>query len=278
MAGSWQDVRYGLRMLAKSPGFTLAAVLSLALGIGATTAVFSVIHAVLMNPYPYVGADRMARVLAEDKAGVSKNFFLTGWQLQQLRQMKSVESVLAQTNWELSTTGSDLPEDVRAVFFTSNASSYFGVPALLGRGLLPSDAPDGQDTQPVVVLSFPFWQRHFGGSPEVLGKTLGMAHKSYTIVGVLPSRFAWTLADVYLPLKVTNDQRRLLWISCVKLKAGVGLDVAEAEFQGLLEQFAKETPGHFPGTFRIHVERLIDGYGNSLEHTLYLLFGAVALL
>jgi len=87
MAGSWQDVRYGLRMLAKSPSFTLAAVLSLALGIGATTAVFSVIHAVLMNPYPYAGADRMVRVLAEDKAGVSRNFFLTGWQLQQLRQL-----------------------------------------------------------------------------------------------------------------------------------------------------------------------------------------------
>jgi predicted permease len=278
MAGSWQDVRFGLRMLAKSPSFTLAAVLSLALGVGATTAVFSVIHAVLMNPYPYAGADRMIRVLAEDKAGVSKNFFLTGWQLQQLRQVKSIEGVLAQANWELSTTGSDLPEDVRAVFFTSNASSYFGVPALLGRGLLPSDAPDGQDTQPVVVLSFAFWQRHFGGSPQVLGKTLGMAHKSYTIVGVLPSRFAWTLADVYLPLKVTNDPRRLLWISSVKLKAGVGLDVAEAEFQGLLEQFAKETPDHFPGMFRIHVERLIDGYGNSLEHTLYVLFAAVALL
>lgn len=278
MANSWQDVRYGLRMLARSPGFTFTALLSLALGIGATTAVFSVIHAVLMNPYPYAGADRMVRVLAEDKAGVSKNFFLTGGQLQQLRQVKSVESVLAQANWELSTTGSDLPEDVRAVFFTSNASSYFGVPALLGRGLLPSDAPDGQDTQPVVVLSFSFWQRHFGGSADVLGKTLGMAHKSYTIVGVLPSRFAWTLADVYLPLRVTNDPRRLLWISSVKLKAGVGLDVAGAEFQGLLEQFVKETPEHFPGMFRIHVERLIDGYGNSLEQTLYLLFGAVALL
>jgi len=110
MAGSWQDVRYGLRMLAKSPSFTLAAVLSLALGVGATTAVFSVIHAVLMNPYPYAGADRMVRVLAEDKARVSKNFFLTGWQLQQLRQVKSIEGVLAQANWELSTTGSYLPD------------------------------------------------------------------------------------------------------------------------------------------------------------------------
>ena len=278
MGSLWQDLRYGARNLKKSPGFALAAVLSLALGIGATTAVFSVIYAVLIHPYPYAGADRMVRPQAEDKAGVPRIFFLTGPQLQHLQQAKSVESVLAQTNWELSTTGSDLPEDVRAVFFTSNASSYFGVPALLGRGLLPSDAPDGQDTQPVVVLSFSFWQRHFGGNSDVLGKTLGMAHKSYTIVGVLPSRFAWSVADVYLPLKVTNDPRELVWVSSVKLKAGVGHDVAQAEFQSLLEQFAKETPKHFPGMFRIQVARLIDEYGKSLERTLYLLFGAVTLL
>jgi predicted permease len=278
MANSWQDVRYGLRVLAKSPGFTFTALLSLALGIGATTAVYSVIYGALINPYPYVGADRMIKVLTEDSAGASKSVSLTGWQVQELRKAKSVESVLAQANWELPTTGSDLPEDVRAVFFTANASSHFGVPALLGRGLLPSDAPDGQDPQPAVVLSFSFWQRHFGGNPEVLGKTLGLAHKNYTIVGVLPRRFAWTLADVYLPLKVTNDPSRPFWVSSVKLKAGVGLDVAEAELQPLLEQFAKETPKHFPQTFRVHVEKLIHQHDSNFEHTLYALFGAVAML
>jgi len=278
MVSICQDVRYGARNLRKSPSFTITALLSLALGIGATTAVFSVIYAVLIHPYPYVDANRMVRVQAEDKAGVSRNFFLTGPQLKQLRQAHSVESVLAQTNWEQSTTGSELPEDVRAVFLTSNASSFFGVPASLGRGLLPSDAPDGQDPQPVVVLSFSFWQRHFGGNPDVLGMTMGMAHKNYTIVGVLPERFAWTFADVYLPLKVTNSQKDLVWVSCVKLKEGVSQNMAEAEFQALLEQFAKETPRNFPENFRVHLGRLIDEHSKSFERMLYLLFAGVTLL
>jgi putative ABC transport system permease protein len=278
LANSWQDVRYALRLLAKTPGFALTAVLSLALGIGATTAVFSVIHAVLISPYPYAGADRMVRVLAEDRSGVSRNFFLTGAQLEQFRQLNSVDAALGQANWEFSTTGSDLPEDVRAVFFTPNASSYFGVPALLGRGLLPSDAPEGQDSQPVVVLSFSFWKRRFAGDPQIVGKTLSMAHQDYTIVGVLPPRFAWTMADVYLPLKVTNDPSALIWLSCVKLKPGVSAQVAEAEFQPLLEVFAKQDPAHFPESFRIHLKRLTDEHDLTFVHTLYLLFAAVALM
>ncbi len=183
LANFWQDARYALRLLAKTPGFTLTAVLSLALGIGATSAVYSVIHAVLISPYPYAGADRMVRVLAEDRSGIPSNFFLTGAQLQQFRQLNSVDAALGQANWEFSTTGSDLPEDVRAVFFTPNASSYFGLPALLGRGLLPSDAPEGQDPQPVVVLSFSFWKRRFAGDPQIVGKTLSMAHQDYTNSG-----------------------------------------------------------------------------------------------
>ncbi len=278
MASHWQDIRYGLRILAKNPGFTIIVVLSLVLGIGATTAIFSVIHGALMDPYPYAGADRMVQIETQNRTGISNGIYLTGRQLRQLREAKSVESVLGQNNWELSTTGSDLLEDVRAVYLTSDASRYFGVPAILGRGLLPSDSPDGQDPQPVVVLSFSFWRRHFAGSPDVLGKTLEMGHKKYTIVGVLPQRFAWTLADAYLPLRVTNDPKQPIFISSVKLRAGVRPEAAQAEFQTLLEQFAKEDPEHFPGAFRVRVRRLIDEYGKNFEHMLYLLFGAVGLL
>jgi putative ABC transport system permease protein len=274
----WRDLRYALRVLRKSPGFTLTALFSLALGIGATTAVFSVIHAVLVSPYPYAGADRMVRVLAEDRSGIPRNFFLTGPQLQQFRQLPSVESALGQANWEFSTTGRDLPEDVRAVFFTSNASTHFGVLALRGRGLLPSDAPDGQDAQPVVVLSFSFWKRRFSGDPQIVGKTLSMAHRDYTIVGVLPPRFAWTLADVYLPLKVTNDPNALIWLSCVKLKPGVSAQAAEAQFAALLRTFARQAPGHFPENFRVHLQRLTDEHNITFVHMLYLLFAAVAFM
>jgi predicted permease len=272
-----QDVRFGLRMLRKNPGFTITCVLSLALGIGATTAVFSIIHAVLLNPYPYAGADRIAWVTTEDKAGNQRRIVVTGSQLQQLRRASSVESLLLLEGWDLSTTGGDLPEDVRAQFFTPNASSFFGVPALLGRGLLPSDAPEGQDPQQVAVLSYLFWQRHFAGSPDVVGKTLQMAHKNYTIVGVSPRRFAWALADVYLPMKVNYDPARPLF-PLVKLKPGVSVETADAEFQTLLAQFAKETPARFPEEFRARTQPLLDQYGHSLGHTLYLLFGAVVLL
>jgi predicted permease len=274
----WQDARYALRLLAKTPGFTLTAVLSLALGIGATTAVYSVIHAVLISPYPYAGADRMVRVIAEDRSGAPRNFFLTGMQLKYIRQLTSVDAALGQANWEFSTTGSDLPEDVRAVFFTPNASSYFGVPALLGRGLLPSDAPEGHDPQTVVVLSFSFWKRRFAGDPQIVGKTLSMAHQDHTIVGVLPPRFAWTMADVYLPLKVTNDSSALIWLSCVKLKPGVSTQSAEAEFQSLLEVFANQAPAHFPEKFHIRLRPLSGEHDITFVHTLYLLFAAVALM
>jgi predicted permease len=218
------------------------------------------------------------RVLAEDRSGIPRNFFLTGVQLQQFRQLNSVDAALGQANWEFSTTGSDLPEDVRAVFFTPNASGYFGLPALLGRGLLLSDAPEGQDPQPVVVLSFSFWKRRFAGDPQIVGKTLSMAHRDYTIVGVLPPRFAWTMADVYLPLKVSNDPSALLWLSCVKLKPGVSAQAAEADFQPLFEVFAKQAPGRFPENFRIHLQRLTDEHDLTFVHTLYLLFAAVALM
>jgi putative ABC transport system permease protein len=278
LANAWHDVRYALRLLAKAPEFTFTALLSLALGIGATTAVFSVIHAVLISPFPYAGADRMVRVLAEDRSGIPRNFFLTGPQLRYVQQLKSVDAALGQANWEFATTGSDLPEDVRAGFLTANASNYFGVPALLGRSLIPSDAPDGQDPQPIVVLSFSFWKRRFAGSPDVLGKILSMDHKDYTIVGVLPARFAWNMGDVYLPLKITSDPNALLWLSGVKLKPGVTPQAAEAEFQAALQAFAKQSPAHFPENFRVHIRPLTDERDISFAHTLYFLFGAVALM
>src|SRR5262249_44741797 len=149
---------------------------------------------------------------------------------------------------------------------------------LLGRGLIPSDAPYGQSPQPVVVLSFSFWRRRFSGDLQILGKTLSMSHQDYTIVGVLPPRFAWTGADVYLPLRVTNDPDGLLWLSCVKLKPGVSPQAAQVELQSLLQLFAKETPAHFPENFCVQVQRLTDEHDLTFVHTLYLLFAAVALM
>jgi hypothetical protein len=133
---------------------------------------------------------------------------LTGPQYYEFREAKSVESAVAEDSWNLTTTGGDLPEDVNAVYFTGNGFNHFGVPTLLGRGLVPADAPDGQDPQPVAVLGYQFWQRHCNGDRDVVGKSIQLVHKNYTIVGVAQPRFTWGDGDVYLPLKLNADPMR----------------------------------------------------------------------
>jgi hypothetical protein len=205
-----QDLVFSWRELRKQPGLALTAILSLTLGIGATTAVFSVIYSLLVNPYPYLGADRMIELNIVNERGDNRGVGITGPQLKILRETKCIESIAASWGtWNLTTTDEDLPQDVPSTQLTANAGTHFGVPALLGRTLIPSDAPDGQDPQPVVVLSYRFWQRHFNSDPSVVGRNLQLVHKNYAIVGVMPSRFTIADADVYLPLKLTNDHRPL---------------------------------------------------------------------
>ena len=184
------DLRYAARELRRRPGFALTAVLSLALGIGATSAVFSVVYGVLINPFPYVGADRMMQLTLMDKAGRFRYPGMTGAQLEQLRQARTVESVVGEDGWNLTTTDGDIPEDVVASYISPNAPNHWGVPALMGRWLIPADAPPGQDPERVVVLGYQFWQRYYSGDPAVVGRTIQLVRKDYQIVGVMPPRFA----------------------------------------------------------------------------------------
>jgi putative ABC transport system permease protein len=273
-----QDVRYSLRQLRKNPGFALTAIVSLALGIGATTAVFSVVYAILMNPYPYANSDRMVHMMLRDSAQQERGFGLTGAQWQEIRKSPVVEDAFMEGDWSLTVTGHDLPEDVQGIYLTSNGFSFMGVPPTLGRGLMPSDAIDGQEPQSVVVLGYKFWQRHFNGDPAVLGQTLQLVRKNYTIVGVAARRFTWGDGDVYLPLKVTQDPTKAYYAG-LRLKPGVTHAAAGAALQPLIEQFAKETPKHFPGDrARFYVVGLNEQFVHDLGGTLYLLLSAVALL
>jgi putative ABC transport system permease protein len=273
-----QDSRFSLQYLFKNPGFTLTAVVSLALGIGATTAVFSVVYAILMNPYPYAASDRMVHMRLFDNAQQERGFGLTGAQWQQIRKSPVVEDAFMEDDWSLTVTGRDLPEDVQGVYLTSNGFSFMGVPPALGRGLIASDAIDGQEPQPVAVLSYKFWQRHFNGDPAVLGQTLQLVRKNYTIVGVAAPRFTWGDGDVYLPQKVTQDPTEAFYVG-LRLKRGVTHEAANAALYPLIEQFAKETPKHFPSDhFRFQVVGLNQAFVQRLGGTLYLLFSAVALL
>ena len=273
----FQDLRYSARQLIKDPGFTLTALISLALGIGTATAVFSVIYAVLMNPYPYPTADRIVRLTTQSKAGSGDPVYLNGAQIQTLRQSPVVESVLAMDYQELMLTGQDLPENVSVVSFTSNSFQDLGVPPMLGRGLWASDAVDGQEPRPVAVISYRFWRRHYLSNPDVLGRTLQLDHRNFTIVGVAAPRFTWESADVYLPLKLMRDPGRTSIVNLL-LRPGVTRAEANAALQPLVEQFARYMPQDFPDVFRVQVLGLNDWVVDSMGGTLYLLFGAVMLL
>ena len=273
-----QDLRYSLRQLIKNPGVSLTAILSLTLGIGATVSVFSLIYSVLMNPWPYQGADRIANIALLDKSGEGQGYGLNGPQTRDLAKAKSLEYVVAFNGWNLTVTGSDVPEDVQAMYFTGNVFQMLGVPAMLGRYFLPSDAPDGQEPQPVVVLNHKFWKRHFNGDPSVVGKTIQMVHKTYTVIGVMPPHFGFLGPDVYLPLKLSGSATEQ-YGTFVKLRAGVKPEAAAAELGPYFEEFRKQTPDHYPKDYKkIAIQNLSYWVLHTISKTLYLLFGAVGLL
>src|SRR5882724_246116 len=259
-----QDLRFAFRLMARTPGFSLTAILSLALGIGATVSVFSVIYSAVLNAWPYAGFDRVCQINTIDRAGNEGGPGFTGPQIRQLRQLSSVEDVIAMQRWDLVITGNDVPENLYAVYFTGNGFQFFGMTPLLGRYFDSSDVPDLQDPQPVAVLSYNFWQRHFNGDPAIVGKNIQLVHKDYTILGVLPPRFTWMDGDVYLPLKMSQAQD-VTYSAMLKLKPGVSVQVAEQEVRPLLQQFDKEKPNNYPPQFRIILRRLSEYYVRDLR-------------
>ena len=272
-----QDLRYSVRQLAKNPGFTSTAALSLALGIGATTAVFSVIYAALLDPYPFKAAERIMRMSILNKSGNVDTINLNPDQIRQLRRLQPIESVLAMDYHAMTITGREFPENVNVIGLISNGWDDLGMRTSMGRGLVRSDAIDGQDPQPVTVVSYKFWQERLGADPQIVGKPLQLNRKSFTVVGVAAPRFRWYSADVYLPLKMDHDPKHFCIVDFY-LKPGVRRQVADAALQPLLEQFARDMPKRFPERFKVQVEDLNAWVNRSMSGTLYLLFGAVALL
>ncbi len=271
------DLRYAVRELRKRPGFTLTAVLSLALGIGATSAVFSVIYAVLIDPFPYPGSDRIMELRLVDKSGQDRFAGPNGQQANQLRQAKSIEDVTLMDWWNLTTTDGDLPEDVQAMYIDPNAPNHWGIRALMGRWLIPSDAPPGQTPQPVVVLTYHFWQRYYMGDANVIGRTIQLVHKPYQVIGVMPPRFKWGNPDMYVPLKVTQDPN-IRYAASIKIRPGVSAEQASAELEPMIREFAKQAPTQYPDTFKVKLRSIVEVYARPLGPTLYLLLGAVGSL
>ncbi len=279
------DIRYGLRSLFKNPGYSSVAILSLALGIGATTAMFSLIYAVLIHPFPYADSDRIMNPDIITEEGPRMVWFVMDKsQFEVFKKAKSIESLLGFSKVNAELTGEDLPEDVAAMYLTENADTFFGVRALLGRGIQPSDAEGGG--KHVAVLNYEFWQRHFHGDRAVIGRTLQLNHTIYTIVGIMPRTFAFNDTfgggDVYLPKSLqrdsTNPPIRSLYTPWIKLKADVSPAAADAELDTIVHQFAKENPDDFTKRFHLHLQPIIVPYEQNIGHTLALLLAGVLLL
>jgi predicted permease len=272
------DLQFTLRMTRKSVGFTLAAILSLALGIGASSAIFSLVHAVLLDPYPYKDSDRIINISFSDKQRERGTLRYTVTDFLEIQQnTKTLEDVAAREQFLMIATGG-LPDNVAAVAFSPNAFQHFGVPAMLGRTFAPGDVPSPQDPPRLAVISYLFWRRHFNSDPGVIGKTLELDHQPYTVLGVVPPRFTWNDGDVYLPMSLVPDPRHQVPLMA-RAKPGVSFDTVSAELQAMTERFARRNPDAYPkNDFKIHVQSLNDFLLGRFAGTMLILMAAVAFL
>jgi predicted permease len=271
-----QDIRYAFRQFRKSPGFAASAVVSLMLGIGATTAIFSVVYGVLLDPYPYKDAKRMVHVELRDKNGRGPLLLVNGTEAGEVEKASSVDEVFLQDEKRENLTGEKFPVSVDVGLYSPNMFDYMGVPPLLGREFTPADAPGGNPA-PLAVLSYLFWQRQYGASREVVGKSIELDHTSYTVIGVVPPRFTWGDSDVYLPALPSADPH-YYWLAFVKLKPGSKYPAAQAEMQVLADRFAKQDPKNYPQGMRAKIVTLNEEVLGRFAGTIVFLFGAVVIL
>lgn len=279
------DIRYGLRALCRNPSFAAVSVLSLALGIGATTAMFTLIYAVLLHPFPYAGADRIMNpvIINEQHPDEPQWFPLNQGQFDALRRAAPVDSLLGFNNSHMVISGGGLPRDVLGIYVTESAGTFFGVRPLLGRNIEPSDAENGGHS--VVVLNYRFWQSQFGGDPHVIGERLELDHAAYTIIGVMPRSFAFNdttgVGDVYLPaslMRGISNVPYLAYIPWIKLRPHVSLATADAALEPIVRQFAKVHPERFPDHWHLALQPIIVPYQQETARTLTLLLAGVVLL
>ena len=275
-----QDLSYAVRSFRRSPAFVLVALLSLTLGIGATSAIFSVIYGVLIAPYPYArpGEIWAPQVRALDGRG-GRAYALD--EFRPLAEVPAFSDVMATSIETVLMTGEFAPESFGGVLLSGNAFNFLGVPPVAGRTIQPTDIrPDGQ-AEPVVVLSHRLWLRLFEGNPSAVGRTLRLNGRPHTIVGVMPPRFGWYGNDgFWLPLSPTRTD--VPWINpIVRLAPGVMKAAAEEQISALNKRLASEKPSTFPAqgfttTLRNYLDVTVAS--GEMRTSLRLLLGAVAFL
>lgn len=282
----WRDFVYALRTLTKKPGFAAVAIVTLGLGIGASTAIFSVIENILVEPFPYPDAQRFMTVEIHDanRSGSPGRAEYPGPEfLDYVEKNHVFDLVIADASEEVIYNVGEGVERFHGVLVTPNTFEFFGLPALLGRVMQPADYEPG--APPVFVLRYKTWMSHFGGDPAALNKTYLLNGVARTLIGVMPPRFGWGNGDVFLPVKPTRSETPVVagefppvWYLMGHLKAGVSIPQAQADLTVVANQLAKVYPKSYPEHFVVEIVSATDMVVGHFRTTLYLMLAAVILL
>jgi putative ABC transport system permease protein len=281
-----QDIRFGLRMLARNPGFTAVAVITLALGIGANTAIFSVVNAVLLKPLPYADPDRLAAIWVTEPSAPGELFPDTGPDFRDWQAMnRSFEGISAITIAGATLTGSGEPLQLRGLSVSPNTFQLLGAQPQLGRSFSPDEGPSGHNH--VVILSYGLWQSAFGGQKNIVGNKVTMDGEAYDVVGVMPKglRFPtvwgrnpqyWTPITMDAPKWKTDRGNHWFWV-LARMKKGVTLKQAAAEMVTISAQLAQQYPQTDTGV-SARVRSLHEELTGNVSEVLWVLFAAVGFL
>jgi putative ABC transport system permease protein len=279
------DIRFGARMLLKSPMMTFIALLALTLGIGANTAIFSVVNAVLLRSFPYADSERLVLVWEKRQGGRTDQNVINIGNFNDWKQQNQIFSDMAAFfDRTLNLTSDGEPEEVPGQLASTNLFSVLGTNAVLGRTFV---AEDGREDQPrVVMISHGLWQRRFGGDPHIIGRQITLNERQNTVVGVLPASFGWHIkrgtqatkpADIWLPWQFSNEvlQRRGRFASAVaRLKPGVTMDQAQREMDTIGVRLAQQFPD-FNTNWGVNVVPLRTQFTGEIRRPLLILLGAV---
>jgi len=275
----FRDIRYGIRGLRNHPGFTLLSVITLAVGIGVNTAMFSVINAVLLRPLPYPDSDRLVW-MAESGSEVA-NRWVSYPNFVDWRDRNHVfEAMSTFRGWSVNMTGADQPETFDARIVSAGYFKVMRAIPLLGRDFSDEDDKPGAD--PVTIISYSFWQQRFGGDPTIVGKEITLDDKAYTVIGVMPESFAhqgpppfWLLIG---PQNLNQRDVRIGGNVIGRLKPGITIEQARSEMNRISQQLFQEHPGSNAGANTVSVVSLQDSITGNVRAALQILFGAVGLV
>jgi predicted permease len=279
-----RDVRFGVRTFWKDKILLVTASVALALGIGATTAIFSVIDNVLLEPFPYTDGQRLAAInivdASERDQQFGRQFFAPPEWLDYAEQNHIFDGEIGTRRDRVLITGlSPNPESYDAAHVTGNAFQFLGLSPLLGRVATPADAKPG--APPVFVLSYKVWQGRFAGDPNIVGRTFVMDGQPRTLIGVMPKRFTWWGADVWIPTTIDradNDPNAQFFGMIGHLRPGMTSERAAADVEVLAQRLAKKYPLFYPKKFHVKMTLLVDNVVGRFRQTLYTLLAAVGLL